>query len=77
MHLQSHLSEAEAPGSGKHYSSGYRYSLKIGHEGKSDRILRETGILMIKEGDDYLSDGIYQPIISKKVRKKLILEAYS
>lgn len=71
------IGESEAPGSGKHYSSGYRYSLKIGHEGKSDRILRETGILMIKEGDDYLSDGIYQPIISKKSAKKLILEAYS
>ena len=65
--------ESEAPGSGKHYSSGYRYSLKIGHEGKSDRILRETGILMIKEGDDYLSDGIYQPIISKKSAKKAYL----
>lgn len=67
------IGESEAPGSGKHYSSGYRYSLKIGHEGKSDRILRETGILMIKEGDDYLSDGIYQPIISKKSAKKAYL----
>lgn len=67
------IGESEAPSSGKHYSSGYRYSLKIGHEGKSDRILRETGILMIKEGDDYLSDGIYQPIISKKSAKKAYL----
>lgn len=67
------IGESEAPGSGKHYSSGYRYSLKIGHEGKSDRILRETGILMIKEGDDYLSDGIYQPIVSKKSAKKAYL----
>lgn len=67
------IGESEAPASGKHYSSGYRYSLKIGHEGKSDRILRETGILMIKEGDDYLSDGIYQPIIYKKSAKKAYL----
>lgn len=67
------IGESEAPGRGNKKSGRYRYSLTIGHEAKSDRILRETGILMIREGDDYLSDGIYQPIISRKSAKKAYL----
>lgn len=67
------IGESQAPGSGKHFSTGYRYSLAIGPEGKSDRILRETGILMIREGDDYLSDGIYQSIVTRKGAKKAYL----
>lgn len=67
------IGESEAPRRGKNKSGGYRYSLTISHESKSDRILRETGILMIKEGDDYLSDGIYQPIVARKSAKKAYL----
>mgnify|MGYP001668175228 CR=1 FL=1 len=67
------IGESEAPSRGKNKSGGYRYSLTISHESKSDRILRETGILMIKEGDDYLSDGIFQPIVARKSAKKAYL----
>lgn len=47
-------------------SSGYRYSLTISPEEKSQQILRETGMLLIREGNDYLSDGIYSPIVRSK-----------
>ena len=36
-------------------------------------ILRETGMLLIREGDDYFSDGIYQPIIKSKCCRKAYL----
>ena len=50
--------------------SGYRYSLTISPEEKSQQILRETGMLLIREGNDYLSDGIYAPIVHSKSCKK-------
>ena len=50
-----------------------RYYLEITPEEKSMQILRETGMLLIREGDDYFSDGIYQPIIRSKCCKKAYL----
>lgn len=49
---------------------GYRYSLRIRPEDKSEQILRETGMMLIREGNDYLSDGIYQPIVRTKGCKR-------
>ncbi|MBE6042001.1 MAG: DNA-binding protein WhiA [Clostridiales bacterium] len=50
-----------------------RYYLNISPEQKSMHILRETGMLLIREGDDYLSDGIYQPITRLKCCRKAYL----
>ena len=51
----------------------YRYSLVIRPEEKSSQILRETGMMLIREGDEFLSDGIYQPIVRSKCCKKAYL----
>ncbi|MCI7685690.1 MAG: DNA-binding protein WhiA [Eubacteriales bacterium] len=55
---------------GKAEKKGYRYALRIRPEDKSEKILRETGMMLIREGNDYLSDGIYQPIVRNKGCKK-------
>ena len=39
------------------------YILSIGPEDRSEQILREAGILMVKEGMNFISDGIYDGII--------------
>ena len=49
------------------------YYLSISPEQKSMQILRETGIMLIREGDDYFSDGIYQPIVKSKCCKRSYL----
>lgn len=59
-------------GSGLH--RGYRYSLAISPEMHSESILRETGILLVKEGENYISDGIYPDIIRKKCDRKSYLK---
>ncbi|MFV1157644.1 hypothetical protein, partial [Klebsiella pneumoniae] len=43
-------------------SRGNVYVLRITPDMRSEAILRETGILMIKQGNNYISDGIYQGI---------------
>lgn len=63
------VGESEVPGN----RDGYRYLLTITPEEKSSQILRETGMLLIKEGNDYLSDGIYFPIVNRKCCKKAYL----
>ncbi|MBR3146694.1 MAG: DNA-binding protein WhiA [Eubacterium sp.] len=52
---------------------GYIYSLTIDPDMKSESILRETGILLVKEGSNYISDGIYQDIVKKKCDRKSYL----
>lgn len=54
---------------GKHYS----YSITIDPDNLSEQILRETGILLIKEGNNYISDGIYSGIVKTKCCKKAYL----
>lgn len=49
------------------------YYISISPEQKSMQILRETGMILIREGDDYFSDGIYQPVIKSKCCKKAYL----
>ena len=60
------------PGTNRRRSRN-RYYLNISPEQKSMHILRETGMLLIREGDDYFSDGIYQPIVKSKCCKKSYL----
>ena len=49
------------------------YYLNISPDEKSMHILRETGMMLIREGDDYFSDGIYQPIVKSKCCRKAYL----
>ncbi|MDD6919692.1 MAG: DNA-binding protein WhiA [Eubacteriales bacterium] len=45
------------------------YSITI-DENKSKQILREIGVLMVKEGNDYITDGLYFDVMKKKCCKK-------
>ena len=49
------------------------YYISISPEEKSMQILRETGMILIREGDDYFSDGIYDPIVKSKCCRKAYL----
>lgn len=49
------------------------YFITIGPEELSEQILRETGILMVREGMNYFSDGIYNSIIRKKCCRRSYL----
>ena len=52
---------------------GHAYMLSIGPEDLSEQILRETGILMVKEGMNFISDGIYSGLIRTKCCRKSYL----
>lgn len=52
---------------------GHVYMLTIGPEMRSEQILRETGILMVREGNNYISDGIFDGLIRTKCCKKSYL----
>ena len=62
------IGESNSPG-----KSGYSYSLTIKPEDRSDLVLRETGILLVKAGEDYISDGIYFNNLRSKCCKKAYL----
>lgn len=64
------VGDSQMPGSRKGRN---RYYLNISPDEKSMHILRETGMMLIREGDDYFSDGIYQPIIKSKCCRKAYL----
>ena len=51
----------------------YSYSITIDPENNSEAILRECGILMIKEGHNYFSDGIYGDLVRSKCDKRAYL----
>ena len=63
---------SQMPGTNRKKSRN-RYYLNISPEQKSMHILRETGMILIREGDDYFSDGIYQPIVKSKCCRKSYL----
>ena len=52
---------------------GHAYILSIGPEDLSEQIMRETGILMVKEGMNFISDGIYDGLIRTKCCRKAYL----
>lgn len=60
-------------GTGNSLKKGRAYKLTIGPEHLSEQILRETGILMVKEGMNYISDGIYDGLIRTKCCRKACL----
>ena len=49
------------------------YYLKIPPEEKSEQMLRETGILMVREGLNYFSEGIYDGLVKTKCCRKAFL----
>jgi len=59
---------SQVPGRSK--GNAFRYSLTISPDEKSELILRETGMLLIREGNDYFSDGIYPAVTHTKCCKK-------
>lgn len=60
-------------GEARSLKKGHEYILTIGPEMRSDSILRETGILLVREGNNYISDGIYDDLIRKKCCRKSYL----
>lgn len=62
-----------AVGQGGSLKKGKTYLLTIGPETLSEQILRETGILMVKEGMNYISDGIFDGLIRTKCCRKAYL----
>lgn len=57
------VGSSQAPGKS---ATAYRYYITVKLDEKSMQILRETGLLLTKGGNDYLSDGIYMPIVKSK-----------
>lgn len=55
------------------FSQTKRIQLPIGPEEGGEAILRETGLLMVKQGKNYLSDGIYEDLVKTKCCKKSYL----
>ncbi|MEE3362438.1 MAG: DNA-binding protein WhiA [Anaerovoracaceae bacterium] len=58
---------------GQALKSGRYFNITIGPENLSEQILRETGILMVREGMNFISDGIYDGVIRKKAERKACL----
>lgn len=52
---------------------GHTYRLTIEPNMRSESILRETGILLVKEGNNFISDGIFDGIIRNKCCRKAYL----
>lgn len=69
--IETKLEIGESSAVGKSRSSlHHAYSITIDPDNRSEQILRETGILLIKEGNNYISDGIYSGIVKTKCCKK-------
>lgn len=66
------IGEGKAVGKARN-GKKYAYSITIDPENLSEQILRETGMLLIKEGNNYFSDGIYDGLIRTKCCKKAYL----
>ena len=52
---------------------GHFYVLVIDAEMNAEQILRETGVLMVKEGCNYISDGIYSDLVKTKCCRRAYL----
>lgn len=51
----------------------HAYNINIDANNRSEQILRETGILLVREGNNYISDGIYDEIVRSKCCKRAYL----
>ncbi|MDD6043018.1 MAG: DNA-binding protein WhiA [Eubacteriaceae bacterium] len=61
------IGEAQGP------KKGHVYMLTINPDMRSEQILRETGVLLVKEGNNFISDGIFSTLIRSKCCKKSYL----
>ncbi|WP_027399762.1 DNA-binding protein WhiA [Anaerovorax odorimutans] len=52
---------------------GHLYELTIDEDMNAEQILREIGVLLVREGCNYISDGIFQDIIKTKCCKRAYL----
>lgn len=52
---------------------GHYYELMIDAEKNAEQILREAGILMVREGCNYISDGIYSDLTKTKCCRRAYL----
>lgn len=66
------IGDSQMPGTSRRKSRN-RYYLNISPDEKSMHILRETGMMLIREGDDYFSDGIYEPVVKSKCCRRSYL----
>ncbi|MBQ6663643.1 MAG: DNA-binding protein WhiA [Firmicutes bacterium] len=58
----------------RNLSGGRRqYKLYLGPDQMSEAILRETGLLMLRQANNYISDGIYDDLIRSKCCRKAYL----
>lgn len=64
--------EIEA-GQGEGFARGKSYTITIGPENNSEMILREVGILIVREGFNTISDGIYEGLVRTKCCRKAYL----
>lgn len=72
--IETKLEIGEGKAIGKNRSSKkFSYSITIDADNRSEQILRETGILLVREGNNYISDGIYSGIVRTKCCKKAYL----
>ena len=72
--IETKLEIGEGKAVGKsHSSKKFSYSITIDADNRSEQILRETGILLVREGNNYISDGIYSGIVRTKCCKKAYL----
>lgn len=72
--IETKLEIGEGKAIGKSRSSKkFSYSITIDADNRSEQILRETGILLVREGNNYISDGIYSGIVRTKCCKKAYL----
>lgn len=60
-------------GRGEAFDRGKVYTITIDPDNKSELILREAGILMVREGMNSISDGIYSGLIRTKCCRKAYL----
>ncbi|MBR6472935.1 MAG: DNA-binding protein WhiA [Firmicutes bacterium] len=51
----------------------FAYSIMIDPENHAEAILRECGIILIREGRDYYTDGIYDALVKSKCDKRAYL----
>lgn len=57
-------------GEGNSVGKKRAYTITIDAANRSEQILRETGILLVREGNNYISDGIYNGLVRTKCCKK-------
>lgn len=71
--IETRLEISESSAVGKSRSGRHAYSITIDPDNLSEQILRETGILLVKEGNNYISDGIYSGVVKTKCCRKAYL----